>query len=55
MAYSEFEDKVDQIKEVREADISVLEAEVNKIQVNTWMESIRLWAENMFIDGFTLS
>ena len=28
-AYSEFEDKVDQIKEVREADIGVLEEQVN--------------------------
>ena len=46
---------MDQIKEVREADIGVLEAEVNKIKVNTWMESIQLWAEDMIIDGFTLN
>ena len=46
---------MDQIKEVREADIGVLEAEVNEIKVNTWMESIQLWAEDMIIDGFTLN
>ena len=54
-AYSEFEEKVDEIKEVREADIGVLEEQVNEIELNTWVEAIQLWAEDMTIDGFTVN
>ena len=33
----------------------MLEAEVDMIEEKTWIESVGLWAENVFVDGLTLT